>query len=91
MMGHDSTGQEKLFTVGFSLEKRVRADHPLRKIAEVIDFNFIYDEVADKYGRKNVGRIKHVFLPSLSLLFLPLDTPNGVILSILRAIVLRQI
>jgi len=69
MMGHDSNGQEKLFTVGVSLEKRVRADHPLRKIDEVIDFNFIYDEVADKYGRNgNVSIPPPVILKLMLLL-----------------------
>ncbi len=35
---------------GFSLEKRVRHDHVLRKIAEAIDFDFIYEEVKDSDG-----------------------------------------
>jgi transposase len=30
----------------------VRANHPLRRIARVIDFAFVYAEVADKYGTK---------------------------------------
>ena len=69
MMGRESGGQGKLFTVGVSLEKRVRADHPLRKIAGVIDFNFIYDEVSCKYGRNgNVSVPPPVILKLMLLL-----------------------
>ena len=50
-MGKQETSQNNLFVTGFSLEKRVRQDHPLRKILKVIDFDFVYSEVADKYGQ----------------------------------------
>lgn len=49
-MGVQGSQQGKLFYHNINLEKRVRADHPLRCIAEVIDFNFVYREVSDKYG-----------------------------------------
>ena len=42
MMGFRSPPQEKLFCVNVSLEKRVRRNHPLRQVARVIDFDFIY-------------------------------------------------
>ena len=50
MMGHQPIYQNKLFITGFNLDKRIRQDHPLRKILEKIDFDFIYDEVKDSYG-----------------------------------------
>jgi len=50
MMGVQGSQQSKLFYHNINLEKRVRPDHPLRRIAEVIDFNFVYQEVSDKYG-----------------------------------------
>jgi transposase len=50
MMGHQPPYQNKLFIAGFNLEKRIREDHILRKIAQQIDFNFIYQEVKDTYG-----------------------------------------
>jgi transposase len=50
MMGRQKGKQGKLFFYDFCLEDRVRQDHPLRKIAEVIDFDFVYGEVKDKYG-----------------------------------------
>lgn len=51
MMGRQAKGQQvKMFYQGFSLEQRVGADHPLRKINQLIDFDFTYKEVAESYG-----------------------------------------
>jgi hypothetical protein len=33
-------------------EERVRSDHPLRRIAAAIDFKFVREEVAQRYGSK---------------------------------------
>ena len=44
MMGCQSDYQHKLVVTGFNLEKRIHKDHILRKIAEKIDFHFIYDD-----------------------------------------------
>ncbi len=41
-----------------NLETRVRSTHPLRAIAQRIDFEFVYQEVAQTYGTKG-----HVSLP----------------------------
>jgi len=71
MMGRQDEPQGKLFTVGISLEKRVRKDHLLRRIAEAVDFEFIYDEVAEKYGRRgNVSVPPPVLLKLMLLLAL---------------------
>ncbi len=50
MMGHQPPPQSKLFYTGFQLDKRVRRDHPLRKISTVVDFDFTYKEVVETYG-----------------------------------------
>jgi len=50
MMGVQDAPQGKLYYTHFNLDKRVRPNHPLRKIDQLIDFDFIYQEVADKYG-----------------------------------------
>jgi transposase len=50
MMGHHEPPQEHLFVYGINLENRVRKDHPLRKVKELIDFDFMYKEVEDTYG-----------------------------------------
>jgi transposase len=50
MMGqHD--GQAELFSYQVNLERRVRADHPLRAIRAAIDFTFVREQVAHCYGR----------------------------------------
>ena len=71
MMGKQSDYQHKLFVTGFNLEKRIRKDHPLRKIAATIDFDFIYHEVKDTYGEKgNVSVPPPVILKLMLLLIL---------------------
>jgi transposase len=58
MMGYEDPPQEKLFCVNVSLDKRVRTNHPLRQVARLIDFDFVYDEVKDSYGTNG-----HVSVP----------------------------
>src|SRR3970040_488489 len=50
MMSYQDPPQSKLFYMGINIDKRIRKNHPLRKIEELIDFDFIYNEVRDKYG-----------------------------------------
>ena len=50
MMGRQSKVQNKLFYTTINLEQRVRKNHILRKVKRLIDFDFIYNEVKDKYG-----------------------------------------
>jgi len=50
MMGRQPKVQNKLFYTAINLEQRVRQNHILRKIKPTIDFDFIYNEVKDKYG-----------------------------------------
>jgi len=70
MMGKQGERQDQLFIPGISLEKRVRKDHPLRKVHQMIDFNFIYQEVKDTYGSKgNVSVPPPVILKMMFLLF----------------------
>jgi len=52
MMGVQPTPQSSLFYVGFNIDQRVRKDHPLRKINELVDFDFVYKEVKSLYGAK---------------------------------------
>ena len=68
MMGHEDH-HGKLFCYNVNLEKRLRSDHPLRKINEFVDFDFIYGEVQEKYGsRGNVSVPPPVILKMLLLL-----------------------
>lgn len=50
MMGRQPKVQNKLFYTSVNLEQRVRKNHILRKVKSHIDFDFIYNEVKDKYG-----------------------------------------
>ena len=50
MMGRESPPQASLFYTGISLEKRVRSTHVLRRVAGVVDFEFVYGEVGERYG-----------------------------------------
>jgi len=69
MMGHQTTPQGKLFYANLSIDRRVRPDHPLRKIDRLIDFDFVYKEVADKYGSNgNVSIAPPVILKLMLLL-----------------------
>jgi transposase len=71
MMGRASPPQAKLFYTDFNLEARIRADHPLRRIAATIDFDFLYPELADRYGANgNVSIAPPVVLKLMLLLVL---------------------
>lgn len=70
MMGNERPPQERFFYEGFSLEDRVRKDHPLRVIKKLVDFDFIYKAVVDKYGYNgNVSVPPSVILKLMFLLY----------------------
>jgi hypothetical protein len=60
MMGRQPDSQPKLFYTRLNLEKRIRQDHVLRKIAQLIDFDFIYNQVQE--GCLREGGIKEGLL-----------------------------
>ena len=71
MMGRQSSYQYKFFVKGFSLDKRIRKDHVLRRILEEVDFDFIYEEVKDTYGENgNVSVPPPIILKMMLLLIL---------------------
>src|SRR5437867_2903717 len=67
MMGTQKS-EPQLFHYAVNLEKRVRANHPLRQIKAAIDFSFVREEVAHCYGRNGnesvppEGILKMMFL-----------------------------
>jgi transposase len=70
MMGKSKKTQAKLFYHGVSLERRVPKEHPLRKIKQLVDFNFIRSQVADTYGNNgNQSVDPSVILKIMFLLF----------------------
>jgi transposase len=70
MMGYQEPPQESMFLYNIHLETRIRKDHPLRRIRELIDFDFAYREVRDAYGSNgNVSVPPPVILKLMFLLF----------------------
>jgi transposase len=69
MMGEQKSEPE-LFNYAVNLEKRVRANHPLRKVKAAIDFGFVREEVAHCYGKNgNESVAPEVILKMMFLLF----------------------
>jgi len=69
MMGKQDT-QGVLFCYKVNLDQRVRQDHPLRRVQETIDFSFVRQEVAGRYGYNgNVSVDPEVILKMMFLLF----------------------
>jgi transposase len=69
MMGQHE-GQKALFSYQVDLERRVRPDHPLRRVGVMIDFTFARAAVAHTYGGKgNVSVDPAVLLKLMFLLF----------------------
>lgn len=69
MMGQQKQ-QKELFSYNVDLDRRVRADHPLRKIAATVDFSFARSEVEHVYGRNgHVSVDPVVILKMMFLLF----------------------
>lgn len=50
MMGRESSKQPQLFYTGINLEKRIRKNHPLRRIEALLDLSFISERVKECYG-----------------------------------------
>lgn len=69
MMGSHNE-QDPLFSFNVSLEKRVRADHPLRAVRDAVDFSFVRAEVAQFYGvRGNPSVDPEIIMKLMFLLF----------------------
>ena len=68
MMGKPNQLAPKLFYHNISLEGRMPKDHPLRKIRQFVDFDFIRSKVADLYGTRGNESVDPVVI--LKLMFL---------------------
>ena len=70
MLGKPKKTEPKLFYHGVSLERRVPKEHPLRKIKQYLDFDFIRSQVTDLYGTNgNQSVDPSVILKLMFLLF----------------------
>ena len=63
--------QKEMFSYQVDLDRRIRADHPLRAIRAAIDFSFVRQEVAHCYGYNGQDSVDpEVILKLMFLLFL---------------------
>jgi transposase len=70
MMG-EGDRQAPMWSYRVNLDKRVRSDHPLRRINEVLDLSFVRGQVAHTYGRRgNKSVPPEIILRMMLLLFL---------------------
>jgi transposase len=70
MMGIQDPPQGKLFYTNINLDQRIRANHPLRKINQLIDFDFAYQEVESTYGSNGNVSVPPPVILKLMLLLL---------------------
>jgi transposase len=70
MMGVQEQPQSNLFHFGVNLEKRLRSNHPLRKVNELIDFDFAYKAVKKFYGHNGNESVPPPVILKLMLLLL---------------------
>lgn len=68
MMGVQEQPQSSMFHFGVNLDKRIRSNHPLRKVNELIDFHFVYDEVKSFYGNNGNESVPPPVILKLMLL-----------------------
>src|SRR6201988_2362355 len=70
MMG-ERDPQKQLRNYQVNLDKRVRSDHPLRRINETLELDFVRREILRFYGTKgNVSEDPLVIMKMMLLLFL---------------------
>jgi len=67
MMGVHQPSDE-LFSYQVNLARRVRADHPLRRVLQAVDFSFVRAEVSGMYGDNGNASVDPVIL--LKMMFL---------------------
>src|SRR5215471_15619813 len=76
MMGRIQESEPKLFHYGINLEKRVRANNPLRAIKKAMDFGFVRPRVAGCYGRDGHESEDPIVIMKLTLLLFLDDVPS---------------
>lgn len=68
--------QSELFSYRVNLEARVRPDHPLRRVSQVVDFSFVREEVAGCYGYNGHESVDPVILIKLMFLLFWDNVPS---------------
>lgn len=75
MMGKH-TPQKELFSYGVDLDRRVRAEHPLRRVHALVDFTFAREAVAHTYGRNGNESVDPAILLKLMFLLFHENVPS---------------
>ncbi len=78
MMGRESPPQASLFYTGINLDKRVRSGHVLRKVARLVDFDFVYTEVKGSYGYNGNVSVSPPMILKLMLLLVLYNVRSAV-------------
>jgi len=68
--------QKDLFSDEVDLDRRVRPDHPLRRLNAVLDLSFVRAEVARCYGFSGHVSVDSVLLVKLMILLFLEDIPS---------------
>jgi transposase len=76
MMGHEQAREPRLFYTDFNLDRRVPADHPLRRVEKHIDFRFVRAEVASLYGERGNPSVDPAVLLKLNFLLFLENVPS---------------
>ncbi len=66
MMGQDA-GHKELFSYAVDMDRRVPADHPLRRVGQMVDFTFAREFVAHTYGANGNMSVNPVILLKLDI------------------------
>lgn len=69
MMGHEPPKEQKLIC-NFRLDKKIPEDHLLRKLNKLLNLDFLYDMVKDKYGYKGNVSVPPPTLMKMMLLLI---------------------
>jgi transposase len=75
MIGHESKNGQKFF-YQFNLEKRIPKDNPLRALKSILDLDFLYVELKDKYGQKGNVSVPPPIIIKMMLLLVLFDVPS---------------
>jgi transposase len=76
MMGRRQRMETKLFYTKLSLDSRVRADNPLRRIQAAVDFDFVRAAVQPLYGVRGNPSVDPAVLMKLMLLVVLENVPS---------------
>lgn len=76
MIGPRQQLEPKLFYTDVNLAERIPPDHPLRRIASVLDFDFVRQEVRGFYGYNGQESVDPIVLMKLMLLLFLEQVPS---------------